>query len=88
MTIIECVLLLEHGARVVEHSIADPCVQWALFALADGRRLLFVERTYREGSTVILDPTEEELAACRADPWTAWHSPRAEDDAILRPGEA
>ena len=85
MTIIECVHLLGLGARVVESGTQDPVIQWVLMQLADGRRLLFVERTYREGSTAIVDPSDEEIARCRIDPWTAWNSPRAASDAMKVP---
>jgi hypothetical protein len=88
MTIMECVRLLERCARIVESRTDDPAIQWVLVQLADGRRLLFVERTYREGSTAIVDPSEEEIARCRIDPWTAWNSPRRDDDAVLRLGTA
>lgn len=79
MTIIEFVRLLDLGAQVVERNTDDPCVQWVLVHLTDGRRVLFVERTYREGSTIIVNPSDEEIAGYRKDPWTAWNSPRGDD---------
>jgi len=65
-----------------------PCIQWVFVQLADGRRLLVVERTYREGSTAIVDPSDQETARCRADPWMAWNSPRGKAEAILKLGSA
>jgi hypothetical protein len=84
MTIIEVVQLLGLGARLVESGTQDPSIQWVLVRLADGRRLLVVERTYREGSTVLMEPSDEEIARCRTDPWTAWNATRADEDAILK----
>jgi hypothetical protein len=34
-------------------------LQGALLTFADGRRLIVVERTYREGLIALIDPTEE-----------------------------
>ncbi len=86
MTIMEFVRLLDLGAQVVEGSMENLCVQWVLVQLADGRRLLVVERTYREGSTAIVDPSDEEVTRYRVDPLTAWNSPRGEDEEILKLG--
>lgn len=41
------------------------------------RRALIVERTYRAGVYVLLDPTDDEIAAARKDGWSAWNSDRA-----------
>jgi hypothetical protein len=45
-----------------------------------------MELSYREGSAVIVEPSEEEMTACRRDPWTAWNSARADEDAIVKCG--
>jgi hypothetical protein len=79
MTIIDLVTLLDRDARVVERNTDDPCIDWVLVDLNDSRRVLFVERTYWEGSTMIVNPSDEEIAGFRRDPWTAWNSPRGED---------
>ena len=48
--------------------------------LPEGRRMLAVERTYREGVCIILDPTPEELSVAReGDLWKLWNSERAQD---------
>lgn len=74
MTLTEVIQLLGRGAQVVESGADDPGVQWMLVALQDGSRLLVVERTYREGLTTVVDPTDEEIASCRRDPWILWNS--------------
>lgn len=84
MTLVEFVRLLEIGGQVVESNLQDPCIQWAVVELADKRRLLLVERTYREGATTIVDPTDEEIARFRTDPWTAWNSARRDDETLPR----
>lgn len=50
----------------------------AIVALPPGRSLLALERTYREGIRIILDPTPEELEIARSgDPWQLWSSDRS-----------
>ncbi len=49
----------------------------ALLKRSDGRRLLLLERTYREGVVYILDPSEEEMAIARdGDLWKLWNADR------------
>ena len=49
----------------------------ALLKRPDGRRLLLIERTYREGVVYILDPSEEEGEVTReGDLWKLWNSDR------------
>jgi hypothetical protein len=36
-----------------------------ILALPNGRRMIVIERTYRDGIHVILDPTQDELAVAR-----------------------
>jgi hypothetical protein len=46
--------------------------------LPAGRQILAIERTYREGLKVILDPTPEELEMVRNGKlWDLWSSDRA-----------
>lgn len=45
--------------------------------LPSGRQVLFVERTYRDGTGVLLDPTPEELEIARSgDLWSLWNEER------------
>jgi len=72
---------------VTEHYSSDDLVRWALVQLRDGTRLLLSERTYREGTKVLAEPSAQELQAARRDPWAAWNSERREQIAgidILR----
>lgn len=48
-----------------------------ILALPSGRQVLFVERTYRDGTGVLLDPTPEELEVARSgDLWSLWNEER------------
>jgi hypothetical protein len=78
MDLVDFVRLVSTGANVLERS-SDELLRWVLVRLSDGRQLLLAERTYREGTKVLVEPTEEELQAARLDPWTAWNSERAKD---------
>jgi hypothetical protein len=49
----------------------------AVFTFQD-RQLLTVERTYRDGTCVIVDPTPEEIEIARSgELWDLWNSKRA-----------
>ncbi|HZF12669.1 MAG TPA: hypothetical protein VFE33_28085 [Thermoanaerobaculia bacterium] len=49
----------------------------AVFSFQD-RQLLTVERTYRDGTHVIVDPTPEEIEIARSgELWDLWNSKRA-----------
>ena len=49
-----------------------------LLEFPDGRRLILIERTYRDGIHLIADPTEAEIAAMRSgDLWDLWNSDRS-----------
>jgi hypothetical protein len=85
--LVDFVKLVSAGADVTEHCSSDELVRWALVRLSDGRRLLLSERTYREGTKVLTEPSDEELLAARRHPWAAWNTERAEQVAgieILR----
>ena len=77
MDIVDFVRLVSTGTNVLERS-SDELLRWVLLQLADGRQLLLAERTYRDGTKVLVEPTEEELQAARREPWAAWNSERAE----------
>ena len=47
-------------------------------AFPTGRRVILCERTYREGTCAILEPTDAELEVLRTgDLWALWNSDRA-----------
>ncbi len=63
----------------------DPTLAVAVVQLPDDRRVIALERTYRPGAYVILDPTEEEMDVARGgDLWQLWGSERAQDVLDLR----
>jgi len=66
------------GAWVVERG-NDPCLASALITFPDGRRLIVLERTYREGIRMIQAPTDEEISRMKGTHvWELWGSDRAE----------
>jgi hypothetical protein len=70
-------LLAECAGAVTTHQRATPELETVTLAFPDGRRMILLERTYRDGATVIVDPTEDELAAAKtADLWDLWNSGR------------
>ncbi len=44
------------GATVLERS-SDELLRWVPLRLSDGRQLLVAERTYRDGTKVLVEPT-------------------------------
>ncbi|HEX3554569.1 MAG TPA: hypothetical protein VIA62_15205 [Thermoanaerobaculia bacterium] len=51
----------------------DEVLAVAVVATPAGRRVLALERTYRDGIHVLLDPTEEEIEIARSgDLWKLW----------------
>lgn len=56
----------------------DDLLAVALLALPAGRQVLFIERTYRDGTKVLLDPTPEEIETARSGGlWALWNSERS-----------
>lgn len=71
-------LLGELGGVELLHRRCDATLEVALLALPKGRQLLALERTYREGICVILDPTPEEIETAKTGSlWDLWNSERA-----------
>jgi hypothetical protein len=67
------------GAWVVERG-NDPCLASALITFPDGRRLIVLERTYREGIRVIHTPDDAEISRMKGmQLWDLWNSDRAEN---------
>ncbi len=70
-------LLGELAGVEVEFRRSDETLATAIVRTPDGRRLIFVERTYREGVGFILDPSEAELQIAReGDLSRLWNSER------------
>lgn len=64
-------------AWVVERG-NDPCLASALITFPDGRRLIVLERTYREGIRVIPTPNDAEILRMKGmQLWDLWNSDRA-----------
>jgi hypothetical protein len=67
------------GAWVVERG-NDPCLASALITFPDGRRLIILERTYREGIRVIPTPNDADISRMKGmQLWDLWNSDRAEN---------
>ncbi len=70
-------LLGELAGLEIEHRRHATTLATALLKRPDGRRLLLLERTYREGVVYILDPSEQEVEVAReGDLWKLWNSDR------------
>jgi hypothetical protein len=70
--------LQELGVIELEHHRSDGVVAAVVLRLPDGRRLLAVERTYRPGIKVVLEPTDDELTTVvDGDLWAVWNSDQA-----------
>jgi hypothetical protein len=78
MDLVAFVKLVSVGAEVLERREAEDLVRWVLVRLSDGRRLLLAERTYRDATRLIVEPSEAELQEARRDPSAAWNSKRSE----------
>lgn len=71
-------LLAEMGTPELEERWSEPPLVACLLRDSGGRRLVVIERTYREGIAALPDPTEAEIAAGRAGRlWKLWNSERA-----------
>jgi hypothetical protein len=71
-------LLAELGGAELTLRREEATMAVACVVLAGGRQLLALERTYREGTCVLLDPTPEELELARSgDLWQLWNSDRS-----------
>ena len=79
MTIVD--LLVEYARAVTVCRRETPELEAVTLAFPDGRQMILLERTYRAGVTVILDPTEADLAAMReaADLGELWNSDRKDN---------
>ena len=73
-------LLADMGGATLVARGGDCTIAAAVLALPAGRQILAIERTYREGLCVILDPTPEEVETVRSgNLWDLWSSDRAKD---------
>ncbi len=73
-------ILDELGAVDLVLHRSDATLEVAVVQLPNDHRVLAVERTYRPGVCVLVDPTEEEMDVAReGDLWRLWNSERAKD---------
>lgn len=77
MTLVD--LLAAYAGAAATHRRATPEIEAVELAFPDGRRVILLERTYRDGVGVIVNPSAEEIATMEtADLWDLWNSGRAE----------
>lgn len=72
-------LLFRLGASEVQHrrTDADAMLAVVVVGLGEGRRVLGIERTYRDGLRILFDPTDQEVEIARSgDLWQLWNSDR------------
>jgi hypothetical protein len=75
MTLVQ--LLAELGGAELILRREESLLAVAVLVLKEGRQLLVIERTYREGIGVLLDPTPAEIEIARGgDLWKLWNSER------------
>lgn len=78
MTLVE--LLAELTGAEIELRREGSVLVMAVVKSSAGRRIMALERTYREGIVVLLDPTEDEMETARSgNLWDLWNSERAQD---------
>lgn len=76
MSLVE--LLSQVSGAQVDFRREDDLLAVAVLSLSVGRRALVMERTYRGGTRVLLDPTLEEVEIARnGDLWQIWNSDRS-----------
>lgn len=70
-------LLAARADAMVQGRRNDTTLAVLVLVFPNARRLMLLERTYREGLTAIMDPTEAEMAIARGgDLWQLWNSDR------------
>lgn len=70
-------LLHRLGGAEVELRRSNATLSAALIRIAGGGRVFVIERTYREGLRVMMNPTPEDLETIRSgDLWSLWNSGR------------
>lgn len=71
-------LLAQLGGAELALRRENALIAVAVLSLPGGRQVLFVERTYRPGIGVVLDPTPEEIEIARSgELWQLWNSERS-----------
>ena len=76
MTIVELLTNL-FGVTVITQR-TDATMSAVALRVSEGRRLIMVERTYREGLSVLLDPTDADIELIQSgDLGALWNSDRA-----------
>jgi hypothetical protein len=71
-------ILSEMAGGCLAGSRSDSVLAATWMTFPGGRGLVLVERTYRDGLCVIIDPTEADLETLRSgDLWDLWNSERA-----------
>jgi hypothetical protein len=61
MTLVD--LLAAYAGAATTHRRATPEIEAVALVFPNGRQMILLERTYRDGVAVIVDPTEADLAA-------------------------
>ena len=70
-------LLHRLGGADIELRRSNATLSAALIRIAGGGRVFVIERTYREGLRVMMNPTPEDVETIRSgDLWSLWNSGR------------
>jgi hypothetical protein len=75
--LIELLALLAGAELSFRREDEDDLYVATVLVFPNGRQVLFVERTYRDGTGVLLDPTSEDLEIARTgNLWSLWNDER------------
>lgn len=85
MTLVELLAELTGAELAFHREDEDEWLAVVVVVTPAGRRVLAMERTYRQGIHILLDPTEEEVETARSgNLWSLWNSGRCRYLASIR----
>ena len=77
ISLVELLVQLAGAELSFRREDEDDLLAATVVVLPTRRQVLFVERTYRDGTGVLLDPTPEELEIARSgNLWSLWNDER------------
>ena len=79
MTLVEFLKEVAGAELVFRREDEDDMLAVIILALPNGRRILALQRTYRDEINVLLDPTPEEIETAQGGSlWKLWNTERPE----------
>lgn len=78
MTLVEFLTEVAGAELVFRREDEDDMLAVVVLAIPNGRRILALQRTYRDEIHVLLDPTPEEIETAQSgDLWKLWNTERS-----------